>query len=144
MSQLAISQEWMTDILTAYADIFTELELQCHLYQNDFQPEDDSEIGDFVVCDFSGYDGPRDVSTWSLGGIFWNAPRMTMPGPVATWVVTAGGVENDVYGYFITDSSGNYKWAQKLDASIHAGDTPGDEVRATTEYSVRSEFHSTS
>lgn len=134
----------MTDILTMYVEKFAELGLVCHLYQNDFQPEDDSVIGDFVPCDFSGYDGGKDVSTWSAGGIFWNAPRMTMPGPTATWVVTTGGVENDVYGYFITDLAGNYKWGQKLDAPIHAGDTPGDEVRATTEYSVRSEFHSSS
>lgn len=143
MSQLAVSQPMMIDILTTYVSMFASMGLRCRLYQNDFQPEDDSEIGDFDECDFSGYDGWKDVSTWSAGGIFWNAPRMTMPGPVATWVVATGGVENDVYGYYVTDEDDNYKWGQKLDSPVHAGDTPGDEVQARLSYSTRSEFHST-
>jgi len=129
VSQLAISQAWMIDILTLYVSEFSSMGLRCRLFQNNIDPDDATEFADFVECDWSGYGGYEVVDTWSAGGITWIPPRMVLPGPTATWTTTSGGVTNTVYGCYVTDSSDNLIWSQRGDAPQTMGSSIGQSYQ---------------
>jgi len=139
-----ISQFWMDAILVQYVTMFGSLNLRVRLFKNDLTLSDDLEFADFDECDFSGYDGYHDVSTWSAGGIVFVPPRMVLPGPYTTWYAASGGTENDVFGYYVTDDSDNFLWAQKGPVGgTHMGDVVGLPYTVALQYAVRSEFNST-
>lgn len=76
-----------------------------NLYQNDFTPDQDTEIGDLVVADFDGYAGPTASSGW--------ATPVTASGHAKTaanilsWTHSGGATDNVIYGYYETDQFGN-------------------------------------
>jgi hypothetical protein len=70
----------------------------CALFKNDITPDEDSELADFVEANFSGY---ASLPTNSWGVPFFDVDRARMNHPILNFVHNGGGVNNDIYGYYI-------------------------------------------
>lgn len=76
---------------------------QLHLFKNDFVPNIATVLGDLVEADFSGY----AFATILLWGEPYVGPgnRVEADGPSQQFNHSGGAVANDVYGWFLLDTT---------------------------------------
>jgi len=76
-------------------------DMHWHLFKNDFVPDEDTELGDIVEADFSGYGtvgSPFGAITQDAFG------RAVSDADPVTFTHDGGGVNNTIYGYYTTTS----------------------------------------
>lgn len=96
-----------------------------HLFQNDYHPNRESVLDDFVEATFSGYevlDLNRDqwLDPVTIGGVASTTYGVTL----ASWVSTSG--SQVVYGYYVTDEGDSVVlWAERTsDGTVVSTSTP--------------------
>jgi len=82
-----------------------------HLYKNNLTPGDATVIGDFTEADFAGY-APVTLNAWGAVAQNANAEAET-DHPMVTFTCTGPATSNDIYGYYVTNTSGALRWAEK-------------------------------
>lgn len=94
--------------LDAVTDLYIGATLR--LYRNNYTPLETSVAGDFTEANFSGY----------VAQALPNFPAANYVGPQAETVLPAqnfihsgGGVDNDIYGYYVTDAGGDLLFAER-------------------------------
>lgn len=107
-----------------------------HLYAADHEPAAGDTPASFVEADYSGY-APQSVTTWTaaqtVGGV------TTAVGEQLTFTVGPGGVGNDVFGYYATDSTGTVLlWAERDPQAPVDMQTEGREYIVTPRLRLRS------
>lgn len=81
------------------------------LFKNDHEPARGDLLSDYEECDFPNY-AVQAANLGSVGGVVGGVG--TLPNTIAnTWVRGAGSPDNDVYGYYVTDFSGNLLFAER-------------------------------
>jgi len=115
MNEIVVPKPVLIDELNEFAvagNLFDGAKV--HLYANDFTPDDQSVIGDFVEATYTGY-APSTVVVWSAAGYAPNG-RPTLPGGTKTFV--SGSpllIANTVYGYYVTDTAGTkLLWSERF------------------------------
>lgn len=85
--------------------------LTLHLYKNNYTPTATSTTGDFTECDFAGY-AEVEMLRGTFSSAFLNAGLVAeIAYPTQTFNF---GEDQTVFGYYLTDSSGNLVAADKL------------------------------
>lgn len=112
---------------------------ELRLYKNDITPTALSVLGDFLECNFSGYGSRSLVNKW---GPPFTRPdgRAQIETATQTWQGTGAGVENTVFGYYVTALNGQFLlWAQRGPEPklIGAG---GSSYLVTPRFTFRSEL----
>jgi len=74
-----------------------------HLYTNDVGDDPGVVLGDFTEADWPLY-VPIRVTSWTPSVLV--APRAVSTADIALWQRGAGGPPRNVYGYYVTDTSG--------------------------------------
>jgi hypothetical protein len=72
-----------------------------HLFDNDFTPGADAELGDFTESSWTSY-AAIDLAGWSTPAIGVDDRAHSSPTP-PDWLVGSGGT-GDQYGYYVTDA----------------------------------------
>jgi hypothetical protein len=85
-----------------------------HLYTNNMQPGENSELTDFTEADFVGYpSGGLTVATWPAA--YWLPDDdLVHVTSVHQFQPTDGTMPQIIYGYFITDVDGLLLYAESL------------------------------
>ena len=108
-----------------------------HLYQNNYSPVDGSVIGSFTEATFSGY-ATQTCASWSAAATV--SGRASTSATARTFTNSTGSVGNSIYGYYVTDGSGNLMWAE-ADPSAPVGmNNPGDSYTVTPTFTFATEF----
>lgn len=94
--------------LTALKPTFNTLTLR--LYRNDYTPDEDSETLDFTEANFSGYLA-QAANTWGIP--FTDTDRGRINEVIHNFVHNGGGVNNNIYGYYLTYPDGSLAWAER-------------------------------
>lgn len=88
-------------------------EYRIGLFSNDITPTPATIIDDITPCDFGGYSGLQYLNEWDTGNIITSGETVHILHPAKSWI-SDGTYANDVYGYYVTDSSGaNLIWAER-------------------------------
>lgn len=88
---------------------------QLRLFQNNFIPNDDSRLADFVEANFSGYS--RVDLTWGGFPILLGdgKAQITADQSPVTFSYNGGLISNIVYGFYVADPTrGKVLWAQRF------------------------------
>jgi|688.fasta_scaffold177876_2 hypothetical protein len=104
--------------------------LQLHLFTaptSSSFPTEDTVIGDFTTATASGY-APATLSTasWSVGTDAGVSSALYNFGITFTFG-TASGTQN-VYGYYVSDNTGNLLWAERFPGAPFALPQTGGEI----------------
>lgn len=101
-------------ILIASLDDLMEgryLNAKIKLYKNDITPDEASELADFTEADFSGYAEQALVLDGTAAIVGGKAQQDFDP---AVFAHDGGATPNDLYGYFVVDSSEtDLLWAER-------------------------------
>lgn len=116
--------------------LFTEL--RYGLFQNDFEPVQNSTIANIVPATFSGYSGLVLSSGWTVGMISGN--RAIASANVISWSHNGGLLGNWIYGFYAVDTVGDLVLAKRLEQAPSLVEVLGVTVSVTPTFSVRSEF----
>lgn len=117
---------FLQDAVTARFNTFT-----LHLFKNNWTPSPDDDVSDYTSANFSGYSSAA-LNSW--GGAALNADlfaQVTHPDKVFTH--NGGATNNDIYGYYVTDSSGDLVWAERAAAAPFAMDAGGKTYTVSPE-----------
>lgn len=100
-------------LLVSGIDPLTFPQLHLRLYKNDYFPNRESTLGDFVEADFAGYaELLLDRSQWSAP-VTTAGRAQTYYGPAfVEWLSTSG--SQNVYGYYVTGGVGVVAWAERF------------------------------
>lgn len=85
-----------------------------HLFQNDVVPTREFTLGDLVEADYTGY---------ATEAVVWNAPSISddgfpeLVGVAGEFRPTSSVVENDTYGWYLTEAGGALLAAGRFDAA---------------------------
>lgn len=93
------------------------------LFSNNFTPNHGMVPGDLTEANFDGY-APVASLNWgsvSLNGSFEAEATLAS----ATFTQTGTGITNNIYGYWVTDSFGNFLWAERNPSAPVAMDAAG-------------------
>lgn len=107
--------------------------LTLHLFKNNFVPDENSDVTDFVQANFSGY-ASQATTTWGIP--FIDVDRGRMNEVIHDFVHNGGGVSNDIYGYYMLYADGSLAFAERNDlAPVPVGPTVTYSVLPT--YTLR-------
>lgn len=94
-----------------------------HLFSNNATPDDTFTNADVVESAFSGY---SSIALVGWGAAFLNPANIgEIQEVLRTFTRAAGAVSENVYGYFVRDSNGDYWGGERNPAGPYAMDTPG-------------------
>jgi len=116
---------------------FNGVACRCRLFQNDKVPADADVASNYTEATFTSY-AFQNAQSWvaptSSGGV------AQITHPTLTWTVGAVGVGNQIYGYYITDGTGQLLWAERdPNAPINMAAT-GNTYAVTLALTFHSEF----
>jgi len=87
-----------------------------HLFQNDYDPTPGDVLADYEEADFSGYVAQAlEMGSWDFVG---TVDHVVTTSANFSCQFTADGSlvgEQIVYGYYLTDNSGNYRWGERFE-----------------------------
>lgn len=102
---------------------------QLHLFQNDYTPDDDTDVGDLTEADFDDY-ASQDCNDWS-------SPITDIAGKAFTieqvhqWVLSSPpSTGNTIYGYYFTRADGTLVFAERFTSSAPMTSS-GDQITLT-------------
>lgn len=91
------------------------------LFSNDFSPSENSVVGDFTECAFTGYA--------AVAGATWGTVGDDVDGSVyvstdsAEFKSTGSAVQENAYGWYLTDAAGTALYAfQRFDEPVYFAD----------------------
>lgn len=113
-------------------------ELQFGLFQNDFHPVQNSNIGHIVPATFSGYSGLTLATGWTAGAIDGN--RAITTATAINWSHSGGLLGNWIYGFYAVNTAGVLVLAKRLEQTPALVEVLGVTVSVTPTFSARSEF----
>lgn len=107
-----LSKTALQSLMDSWAATFSGA-LHVRLFKNNLTPTPDNVVGDFTESTFTGY---AAISFGSLGADGWTDT------PIYQWAKTAGtytfngtgGVNENVYGYYVTDGGGNLLFSHRF------------------------------
>ncbi len=91
------------------------------LFRNNLTPDANTVLGDLTEANFSGY-ARQTLSAWPNSALSGAIARTTHPDK--TFLHSGGGVDNDIYGYYVLDSGGGLLYADR-NATGPVSITPG-------------------
>jgi len=109
--QLEVVRGGLSSYLKELTNLMTGW-FQVGLFANDRLPLLDDLVGDYIPCDFSGYNGLRLFYGWSApvaSGVF----SMSSASPIV-WAHDGGPINNLVYGYYVLDRFGVLAFAERF------------------------------
>lgn len=112
--------------------------LKIGLFQNDWFPARSSTIAEVTPCTFSGYDGLRDVVSWSMPSVVGD--RVAIQAASVTWTHDGGPLSNWVIGYYVVDLSGTLLWAERRAGGSVPMYGAGQTAGVIPAFSLRSQF----
>ena len=84
------------------------------LYQNDYEPDDDTVLADMTPADFDGYDDVN-IDPADYGAVAVVAHVAIATSTVdAVYTASPTASAQTIYGYYVTDSLGNLLWAESF------------------------------
>lgn len=86
--------------------------LTLRLYKNDYTPVIGSTSANFTECNFSGYSS-QATTLWGTAYSALAGARGESDDTVHLFAHDGGGTANDVYGFYLTDGSGNYIYGER-------------------------------
>lgn len=99
------------------------------LYSNDYTPNSDSDSNTFTeVTTGNGY------TSKTLTGSTWSIADGVATYPQQTWTFT--GAVGNVYGYYVTTSSGTVVFAERFSSGPFNIASNGDVIRVTISFSI--------
>lgn len=122
------------DVLTAAA----EGHYKAGLFKNDLTPWLGMDISAIVPADFSGYVGLQHTYGWQAATI--QGVRSVAQAVPLTWIHDGGPSQCWVFGYYVTNASGNLEWAERFCPAPFAVNSLGIRVRAIPRLTLRNEF----
>jgi hypothetical protein len=134
---LKIPGDGLLAVLGYLVGLWNTTTLTIQLFKNNYTPVDTSVLGDFTAADFNGY-SPLSVTGWGTPATVGLRARSAAASQ--TWTKGVGGTGNDVYGYFITDSSSSLVWAERDPNAPIDMNTDGNQYIITPVFTQRSEF----
>lgn len=98
------------------------------LFQNNFTPNNASQLSDFTVADFAGY-----ANITLTGGSWTTTPGAPSVAAYAeqTFTRTTTGAVQTIYGYYIVNAGGTKVWAYEKFATAQAVTSAGSTIRVT-------------
>lgn len=113
--------------------------LSLRYYQNDYFPDEESELVDFTEATYSGYAAVFLGGTWTPEKDIGGYGRCSYP---ATGIPHNGGTtSNLIYGYYLTGPDLSVIWAERFDGGPFLLQNLGDDVITTPRIGLRSEFN---
>lgn len=112
--------------------------LRFKLYQNNYTPDANSIISSFTEATFDGYTFLNET-VWNASALD-GSNRGVSQGGTLTWTKSAGATGNNIYGYFVTDASGNLLWAERGPAAPYPMTTVGQTFQLGPQFSFTTEF----
>lgn len=107
------------------------------LFKNDYTPDNDTILTDFTEADFTGYASQAIPATWALTTVI--AGRAFTSNAPMVFLCTGGATPNNIYGYWITDGSGNLIFAERFASAPLVMDTAGQTISVTPSVTLSSE-----
>lgn len=108
-----------------------------HLYQNNYTPVEASVLGNFTEATFTGYSSVA-LTSWSLPVL--TSPYQQITSAAVPFTVGTVGTGNNIYGYYVTDGSGNVLWAERDGNAPIAMSTTGAQYTVIPRFSLQSEY----
>ena len=113
--------------------------LKLHLYSNNYTPVAGSLLANFTEATFSGY-AAQTITAWQSPITVSGRAQLTASA-LYTFTKSTGAVGNNIYGYYVTDSTGTtLKWAERDAAAPIDMNTAGKKYTILPTYTVKSEF----
>jgi len=109
---LVVSDDGVAFQLDAARVAYNSALLRIHLFKNSISPDRTTTLGAFTEADFSGY-APQTITSWSSVTVGSHVAT-TAPTPVV-FSVGVGGVANNIYGYYVTDSTDSILYWSEVD-----------------------------
>lgn len=111
-----------------------------HLFRNDYVPVATTVFGDLQEATFSGYVS-IDAENW-LPAVTTAAGRAISFADVITFEHDGGGVNNDIYGYYVTllGDPTNLRWVQRFEGTPWVMNSAADQISFTPAITLKSEF----
>jgi hypothetical protein len=81
------------------------------LFSNDVTIDRHTTFASLTPAAFSGYDGERDIGTWSVPVI--EGDRAIVRAAPIIWTYDGGVPSGYVWGYYVVDDDGELLWADK-------------------------------
>jgi len=133
-----IPQAELEKTLAAYGQEMIAGPYQAGLFQAEITLSPTLELADITPCDFSGYDGLRDLDQWPSSPD-WIDPRAILEHPEIEWEHDGGAVSNPVFGFYVVDGDGLLAWVDtRSDGAVTVG-VIGQTYTITPKYTRRSE-----
>lgn len=134
---LKVPNQGEQDAIEAFLNISPAEDLVLKLYKNDKTPDDADTEADYTEADFVGYDAiPLSPTEWDVTP---GDPCVAVQ-PVQSFISTAGGQSQNVYGYFVIGAiSGRLKWAERFTDGPYDIVNLDDEIKVTPRFTGRSE-----
>jgi hypothetical protein len=120
MEGQVVSDLGLEFIANQLATVYGVAGLKIHLFKSDTVPSRTTVLGDLDECDFSGYSSQL-ADTWSYDSTTGHIALDTNPS--VTFTRVTGGISNNVFGYYITDSTDTVLlWSERaVPAADHVG-----------------------
>jgi hypothetical protein len=106
--------------------LLAEVDWVLHIYQNDYTPIPGSAIEDYTECDFPGYSAADLINAdWGSVSVEDHVAMMTNDTPCEFEADPTGFVSQPAFGYYVTDSEGDYQYGERfaLTKTIEPGGT---------------------
>lgn len=87
-----------------------------HLFSNNITPDEDTVLGDFTECTYSGYGGGQ-TPTWD-GPTTDMSNRAAITSEVMQYAHNGGATANTVYGYYVVASGTDLVFCERFAAPI--------------------------
>lgn len=107
----------------------TPEDLELHLYKNDLAPDSASVLGDFTEAEFSGYSST--VLTAANWGITAASTTVFLYSEAIIFEADASVTDEDIYGYYVTNTTGDVMWAERFANPPNVINNNGDIINIT-------------
>ena len=108
------------------------------LYQNNYVPDHTTVLSNLTEANFSGYSATL-LTSGTVGGSLDAGGRAVITWAQITWT-KSGATGNEIYGYYVVDSSGNLMWVEAAASPPIRMVADGDELLLTPQLTDKSEF----
>jgi hypothetical protein len=100
-----------------------------HLYSNNHSPTTADTLASYTECAFTGYAAVALNTVWTVGPI--SGDSITMKSLTAIFTQSASPVNDNCYGYYLTDGGGNLFAAELLSGGPFAFNANGKSLQVT-------------
>ena len=112
----SITDDELHDALQAWVDLRNDSTIwHVHTFQNDYTPVPGDDISAYTESTYIGYSAQNLVmDSWSITGTTADVVTADSGYDVTFTASSSGFSSQPVYGYYVTDNLGNYKWGERF------------------------------